>query len=97
MAAATRFGDLDAPHCSVMKRAFGSPNVLIESKAWSCQSHVNTIHDIPGGLECVTHQAPITIGSTTVKVNGLGAGRIFDPITLCTAVAQGSETVFAGG
>ena len=97
MSAATRFGDLDAPHCSGMKRAFGSPNVLIESKAWSCETHLNTAHLKLGGTPCPVHSAPITIGSTTVKVNGLGAGRVFDFLTVCTYVAQGSETVFAGG
>ena len=42
------------------------------------------------------HTAPITTGSTTVKVNGLGCGRIGDALTACTSVAAGSSNVFAG-
>jgi hypothetical protein len=36
------------------------------------------------------------LGSTTVRVNGRGCGRIFDSISACTFVAQGSPNVFAG-
>lgn len=99
MPAATRIGDLDVPHCSGMVRAQGSPNVFVNGRAWSRQGDKNTVHlrPVPGDPPCLPHSAPITIGSTKVFVNNKGAGRIGDAITSCTAVAQGSPNVFAGG
>ena len=95
MPAATRIGDADIPHCSGMVRAEGSKDVFVNGIPWSLQSHVNTPHLLPGD-PCPTHAAPIAIGSPTVIVNGLGAGRIGDAIAGCTAVAEGSDNVFAG-
>ena len=95
MPAATRIGDADIPHCSGMVRAVGSNNVFVNGIPWSLQSHVNTPHLLPGD-PCPTHAAPIAVGSPTVIVNGLGAGRIGDAIAGCTAVAEGSDNVFAG-
>ena len=95
MPAATRIGDADVPHCSGMTRAVGSPNVFVNSIAWSRQSDVNTVHLLPGS-PCPPHAAPIATGSTTVFVNSLGGGRIGDAITSCTSVAAGSPNVFAG-
>lgn len=95
MPAATRIGDADIPHCSGMVRAQGSGSVFVNGIPWSCQSHVNTVHLLPGS-PCPSHNAPITTGSSTVFVEGLGAGRIGDAVTGCTAVAQGSPNVFAG-
>ena len=95
MPAATRIGDADVPHCSAMDRAVGSPNVFVNSIAWSRQSDVNTVHLLPGS-PCPPHAAPIATGSTTVFVNSLGGGRIGDAITSCTSVAAGSSNVFAG-
>ena len=96
MPAVTRIGDADIPHCSGMTRAVGSPNVFVNSIKVSRQTDINTVHLLPG-LPCPPHVAPITVGSTTVKINGLGCGRIGDSITNCTSVAAGSENVFAGG
>ena len=96
MPAATRIGDADVPHCSGMTRLQGSPNVFVNNIPWSRQGDVNTGHLLPGS-PCPSHQAPIAIGSTTVKVNGKGAGRIGDAISACTSVAAGSVNVFAGG
>lgn len=96
MPAATRIGDADIPHCSSMVRAEGSPNVFVNSIPWSRQTDLNTVHLLPAGV-CPPHTAPITKGSSTVFVNSLGAGRIGDAITGCTAVAEGSPNVFAGG
>ena len=95
MPAATRIGDADVPHCSGMVRAVGSPNVFVNSIAWSRQSDVNTPHLLPPPV-CPTHAAPIATGSTTVFVNSLGGGRIGDGISGCTSVAAGSPNVFAG-
>ncbi len=96
MPAATRIGDADVPHCSGMVRAEGSANVFVNDIKWSCQGDVNTVHLLPGSTPCPPHAAPITTGSTTVFVNGDGAGRIGDAITVCTSVAAGSDNVFAG-
>ena len=96
MPAATRIGDADVPHCSGMTRAVGSPNVFVNSIAWSRQSDVNTVHLLPPAV-CPSHAAGIASGSSTVKVNSLGAGRIGDGISGCTSVAAGSPNVFAGG
>ena len=96
MPAATRIGDADVPHCSGMTRAEGSPNVFVNGIAWSRQGDVNTTHVLPP-VPCPAHAAPIASGSSTVKVNTKGAGRIGDGISGCTSVAAGSPNVFAGG
>lgn len=96
MPAATRIGDADVTHCSPMTRLQGSPNVYVNNIPWSRQGDVNTGHDYPP-IPCLPHNAPITIGSTTVFVNNMGAGRVGDAITACTSVAAGSPNVFAGG
>ena len=96
MPAATRIGDADVAHCSGMTRAAGSPNVFVNGIAWSRQGDNNTGHLLPGS-PCPSHAAPIASGSSTVKVNTKGAGRIGDGISGCTSVAAGSPNVFAGG
>ena len=96
MPAATRIGDADVAHCSGMTRAEGSPNVFVNGIAWSRQGDVNTRHLVPPA-PCPAHAAPIASGSSTVKVNTKGAGRIGDGISGCTSVAAGSPNVFAGG
>ena len=96
MPAVTRIGDADVAHCSGMTRAVGSSDVFVNGIAVSRQSDINTVH-LKHPVVCVNHTAPITTGSTTVKVNGLGCGRIGDAITACTSVAAGSPNVFAGG
>lgn len=95
MPAATRIGDADVAHCSGMVRAEGSDNVFVNGIPWSRQGDVNTTHLLPGD-PCPSHAAPIAVGSTTVFVNGRGAGRVGDAISGCTSVAQGSPNVFAG-
>ena len=96
MPAATRIGDADIPHCSGMVRAEGSPNVMINGIPNSRMGDSNTPHLLPGD-PCPTHSAPIASGSTTVFVNGKGAGRVGDSIAGCTSVAAGSPNVFIGG
>lgn len=96
MPAATRIGDADVSHCSGMVRAQGSPNVFVNGRPWSRQGDLNTVH-LKTGDPCRPHAAPIASGSSTVKVNGRGAGRIGDGISGCTSVAAGSSNVFAGG
>lgn len=96
MPAATRVGDADVVHCSGMVRAAGSGNVFVNGRPWSRQGDLNTVHLLPG-VPCPPHAAPIASGSSTVRVNGRGAGRVGDAISGCTAVAAGSSNVFAGG
>lgn len=95
MPAATRIGDADVPHCSGMTRAVGSPNVFVNSIAWSRQGDNNTTHLLPPA-PCPGHAAPIATGSTTVFCNSKGSGRVGDAISGCTSVAAGSPDVFAG-
>lgn len=96
MPAVTRKGDADVPHCSGMVRDQHSPNVYVNGIPVSRQGDNNTGHLLPPA-PCPGHAAPITIGSTTVFINGKGCGRIGDAITGCTSVAEGSPDVFAGG
>jgi len=96
MPAVTRIGDADAAHCSGMTRAVGSGNVFVNGIGVSRQGDNNTGHLLPG-VPCPSHSAPIASGSSTVKVNSKGCGRVGDGITGCTSVAAGSSNVFAGG
>ena len=96
MPAVTRIGDSDSGHCSGMVRAAGSGNVFANGIAISRQSDNNTVHKLPGS-PCPSHAASITSGSSTVRINGFGCGRVGDGISGCTSVAAGSANVFAGG
>ena len=89
-------GDADVPHCSAMTRKEGSKNVFVNGQPWSCQGDYNTSHELPTDTPCPTHSKDIAFGSSTVKINGDGAGRVGDSINACTSVAAGSENVFAG-
>ena len=93
MAAVTRVGDADSPHCSGMSRAQGSGNVFCNGIPISRQGDSNTVHLLPGS-PCPPHSAAIGRGSSTVFVNGKGCGRVGD--ATCTSVAAGSSNVFAG-
>ena len=96
MPAITRIGDADVTHCSGMTRAAGSGNVFVNGIGVSRQGDNNTGHLLPGA-PCPSHSAPIASGSSTVKVNTKGAGRVGDAISACTSVSAGSSNVFAGG
>lgn len=91
-------GAADVAHCSSMTREDASPDVFVNGIAVSRQGDNNTSHLLPPNLPpCPSHAAPITVGSTSVFVNGQGCGRVGDAITGCTSVAQGSPDVNAGG
>lgn len=96
MPAVCRIGHADIPHCSGMVRQGGSSNVFVNGIGISRQTDVNTVHKKPGAPICPKHAKGIATGSNTVKINGLGCGRIGDSITGCTSVAEGSDDVFAG-
>ena len=96
----TVIGMPDIPHCSPMFRALGVMNVLVTGVPVSCQGHINTPHlmPVPGIPPCITHVGAIMVGSLTVRVSGLGMGRVGDVVgPLCTAVAGGVPNVLAGG
>jgi len=98
MPAVTRIGDSDVPHCTGMSRAGGSGNVFVNGIGVSRQGDSNTPHLLPPNIPpCPGHSASISSGSSTVKVNGKGCGRVGDGIAGCTSVAAGSSNVFAGG
>ena len=94
---ATRVGDKDIVHdCNQQYRAEGSPDVMVNGIPWSRQGDKNTPHNYTP--TCIPiHAMPIATGSKSVFINGKGAGRIGDSITSCTAVAEGSPDVYAGG
>lgn len=97
MPAVTRVGDPDIPHCSPMVRASGNSTVKVNGRPVSCQGDVNSPHLRPVGKKCKIHSRPIIMGSRTVKAGGRGVGRIGDKVGPgCTAVAGGSNSVFAG-
>jgi len=95
MPAVTRFGDADVAHCSGMTRSGKSGNVFANGIGISREGDNNTTHLLPGA-PCPEHAAPIASGSSTVKINGVGCGRVGDAISGCTSVAAGSPDVFAG-
>ena len=89
--------DFDIPHCSPMVRVGASANVLVNGIGVSRQFDFNSPHLFPAGLPfCLIHAAPITFGSSKVRVNGRGCGRVGDSVAACTFVATGSSNVFAG-
>ena len=95
--AGTRIGDDDTAHCSAMTRAAGSTKVFADGIGISREGANNTSHLLPPNVPpCASHAAPIASGSSKVKVDTKGCGRITDGITGCTSVAEGSSKVFAG-
>jgi len=104
----TRIGDADVPHCTPMFRSTGSGSVFVNGRPVSRQFDLNTPHKAPIGKYCFgaaspMHVAYIAVGSTTVFSDSRGVGRVADLLIsagvppICTAVAQGSASVFAGG
>ena len=96
MPAVSRIGDLDVPHCSGMVRATGSSDVFVNTRPAVRQGDINTVHKIPGGIDCFLHTGAVRTGSRSVFINGRGAGRVGDGLVNCTSIAQGSTNVFAG-
>ena len=88
--------DTDVFHCSLPRRMGRSDNVKVNGVGISCEGHFNSAHLKPAAGRWITHYAPIASGSSKVKVNGKGCGRIGDDVSGCTSVGSGSENVFAG-
>jgi len=104
----TRIGDADVPHCTPMFRSVGSGSVFVNGRPVSRQFDLNTPHRANIGKYCFgaaspMHVAYIAVGSVTVFADSRGVGRVADLLIsagtppTCTAVAQGSASVFAGG
>ena len=73
------FGDADVSHCSGMTRLGASTNVFVNGKGVSRRNDFNTPHVLPAVPVCIGHSAAIVSGSRTVRINGLGCGRVGDP------------------
>ena len=89
-------GSLGVPHCSPYTIATGSPNVFVNGLPVATLGSISTPHFM-FAKKCFPHVAPVSFGSTSVFVNGLPIARLGDPLALCTFIATGSPTVFAGG
>ena len=101
MPALSREGDTISPHkCGVIPTAdAGSPNVNANGQPVHRKGDVNTAHPYSSD-GCPTHVMSLSIGSSTVFINGKPAARIGDQYTACTppiALTQGSPNVSAGG
>ena len=89
-------GSLGVPHCTPYTIATGSPNVFVNGLPVATLGSISTPH-LMYAKKCFPHVAAVSFGSTSVFVNGLPIARLGDPLTLCTFIATGSPTVFAGG
>ena len=94
--AVTRLGDLCTGHGSFPPRVStsGSGDVFVNSIAVHREGDGWSVHCNPSP-SC--HGSTLSAGSGTVYVNGLQIGRIGDPVACGSAVAVGSDNVFAGG
>ncbi|MCC5811204.1 MAG: PAAR domain-containing protein [Ectothiorhodospiraceae bacterium] len=94
MPAASRQGDVCTGHGCFPPRASieGSPNVFINGAAALRAGDGYAVH-VCGNS---SHDSVVADGSATVFVNGQPLARIGDPVACGSAVAQGSENVFAG-
>lgn len=95
MPAVTRLGDLCSGHgCWPPRPSItASPNVLVNGRGAVRLGDGYAVHC----CKAACHPGNLAMGSSTVFVNGLNLGRIGDPVTCGSVVAQGSENVFAGG
>jgi uncharacterized Zn-binding protein involved in type VI secretion len=96
MPAVARQGDAGQTHCTPYTIAEGSDDVFVNNRPAARAGDSSTIHKKPGGKKCIPHVSTISRGSDSVFVNGKPLAREGDPLADCTAVAQGSDSVFAG-
>lgn len=100
-AAAARVGDLCSGHDGFRPKPFiqGSGNVFVNGKPLVREGDTRDVHI--SGSSSHSSAVPIGHGSSTVKVNGLGAVRIGDHVdqdpNCLSFAAQGSGNVFIGG
>jgi uncharacterized Zn-binding protein involved in type VI secretion len=95
MPAVTRLGDKCTGHGCFPPRAntSASGNVFVNNIAAHRQSDAWATHCC--GPSC--HDSVLASGSGTVFVNNLQLARIGDPVACGSAIAAGSDNVFAGG
>jgi uncharacterized Zn-binding protein involved in type VI secretion len=93
----TRRGDKCTGHGSWVPRSSssGSPNVFVNSIPVHRQGDGWNAHASPSPNP--PHGGSLASGSSTVFINNKQCGRIGDPVSCGSAVAQGSANVFAGG
>lgn len=94
---AARLGDICSGHGCWPPRSNieASPNVIVNGSGWHREGDAWAVHCWPSIPEC--HAGALAQGSSSVKVNGRGAGRIGDPVSCGSSVATGSPNVLAGG
>lgn len=95
MPAVSRLGDSCTGHGCFPPRAStgGSGDVFVNGAAAHRQGDGWATHCC--GSSC--HSSTLAAGSGTVFVNGKALARIGDSVACGSAVAQGSDNVFAGG
>lgn len=95
MPAVSRKGDVCSGHSCFPPRPSteGSSDVFVNGIGVHRQGDGWAVHTCGDN----THDGTLASGSSTVFANGLQIGRIADPISCGSVVAQGSEDVFAGG
>ena len=96
-----RLNDMEKTNCTIPFRDVLQTQVRIGGQPISKCCDNNFEHfKVVDGAPCRPHKAPITIGSSTVRVNGMGVGRTNDDVgwTACTHVyIPFQATVRAGG
>lgn len=73
----------------------GRPAATVSSVATNTTPHLPT----PPGTSFVvppTNRGPVTVGSTSVLINGQGAARMGDPVMSCTEVGGPTSQITAG-
>lgn len=95
MPAVSRLGDTCTGHGCFPPRAStgGSGSVFINGKPAHRQGDGWAVHSCGDSH----HASQLAGGSASVRANGLPLARIGDPIACGSAVAVGSDNVFAGG
>ncbi len=93
--ATTRLGDICTGHGCYKPRpsTSASSDVFVNSIAVHRQGDSWDTHCCDSSC----HDGVLVSGSSTVYVNGQQCGRIGDPISCGSAVAEGSSNVFVGG
>lgn len=95
MPAVSRLGDTCTGHGCFPPRAStsGSGTVFVNGKPAHRQGDGWEVHSCGKSH----HDSELAGGSSTVVVNGKPLARIGDPVACGSAVAVGSDNVFAGG
>lgn len=94
MGSITTVGSLCTGHgCHPPRKAIeGSSDVMVNGKGVHCVGHRWATHT----CDKDTHDGVLAKGSSSVFINGKPAGKIGDPISCGSVVAEASPDVFAG-